>query len=179
MNLNIPNLISLLRIFFIAPILILLNFEVAHTTYFALIIFLLASLTDFLDGYVARKTDSESSLGALLDLIADKLFISIILIYLVTFFTTLFYLIPVLLIVSREMSILAVRQHYAEKQLKAKTVPSQLGKFKTFSQIIAISVLILSTAHPQYTIISISILWVSAIIGIYSFFDYITRWKRY
>ena len=47
MNLNIPNLISLLRIFFIAPILILLNFEVAHTTYFALIIFLLASLTDF------------------------------------------------------------------------------------------------------------------------------------
>ena len=118
MNLNIPNLISLLRIFFIAPILILLNFEVAHTTYFALIIFLLASLTDFLDGYVARKTDSETSLGALLDLIADKLFISIILIYLVTFFTTLFYLIPVLLIVSREMSILAVGATLCRKTIE-------------------------------------------------------------
>ena len=179
MTLNIPNLISLLRIFFIVPILILLNYGEVHKSYFALIIFLLASLTDYLDGYIARRTDSETSFGALLDLIADKLLISIILIYLVTFFTNLFYLIPVLLMVSREMSILAVRQHYAERQLKVQTVASQLGKLKTFSQMIAISILILSTVHPEYTTISISLLWVSAIISTYSFFDYITRWKRY
>ena len=154
---NIPNLISLLRIFLISPILILLNYGAAYSSYFALIIFLFASLTDYLDGYIARRMDSETSLGALLDLIADKLLISIILIYLVTFFTSLFYLIPVLLIVSREMSILAVRQHYAERQLKVKTVASFLGKLKTFSQMIAISILILSLQIPNTLLFNSSV----------------------
>lgn len=177
MNSNIPNFISILRIFLIVPILLLINCGEDQASYFALIIFLLASFTDYLDGYLARRTNSQTRIGALLDLIADKLFISLILIYLITFFNMLLYLIPVMLIVSREMSILAVRQNYAERQLKFKTPVSQLGKFKTFSQIIAISLLILSTIHSEYTYISISILWVSAIISIYSFFDYITRWK--
>ena len=69
------NLITFSRIFLIIPVIYLTSLEKVEFNFLALICFLLAGLTDYLDGYVARKTNTQSPLGALLDLLADKLLV--------------------------------------------------------------------------------------------------------
>ena len=85
---TLASYISCLRIGLIVPILYLLNQGVlsensSYFSYLAFLLFVAAGLTDYLDGYIARQTDTESHLGALLDLIADKLLISLVMVWLV------------------------------------------------------------------------------------------------
>ena len=78
------NYITILRILLIIPVLILASPEPSQNNWVALILFIIAGITDHLDGYLARKTGSTSSLGALLDLVADKLLIIILLFYFIS-----------------------------------------------------------------------------------------------
>ena len=89
------SFITCSRIFMIIPVIYLTSLERIEFNFLALICFLLAGLTDYLDGYVARKTNTESSLGALLDLLADKLLVCLILVWLVTLNNSLIFIIPV------------------------------------------------------------------------------------
>ena len=79
------NYITTLRIFLIFPVIIIASPEASIDNWIALILFVVAGITDHLDGYVARKTGSASSLGALLDLVADKLLIIIPLFYFISY----------------------------------------------------------------------------------------------
>ena len=178
MNFFFPNYISISRIILIVPIIFFLEPDGGNSNYISLILFLFAALTDFLDGYVARKMNLESDLGALLDLLADKLLIVISLIYFLTSFNSFYYLLPILLIVAREISISSLRQYISESTENIKTSPSKIGKFKTFSQILAVSFIILSYARPEFILLSLIILWVSAIISVYSILDYMQRWRK-
>ena len=81
-------------------------------------LFLLAGFTDYLDGYIARKTNTESGLGALLDLVADKLLVCIVLVWLIIINSTPIYVVPVLLIIFRELTISSIRQYIVEKEGK-------------------------------------------------------------
>ena len=101
------NLITFSRIFLIIPVIYLTSLEKVEFNFLALICFLLAGLTDYLDGYVARKTNTESSLGAL----ADKLLVCIILVWLITLNNNLTFVLPVLIIIIRELSISSIRQY--------------------------------------------------------------------
>ena len=103
---NFPNLLSVSRVILIIPIILLFEINYFLTSCF---IFIFASLTDFLDGYLARKSNLESELGGLLDLLADKLFVSILLVWLSFKFDSYFLLICTILIISREISISYVR----------------------------------------------------------------------
>ena len=83
---NIPNFLSTLRILLLVPII----FSYEYGFYvFSLLIFIIAALTDFLDGYFARKNNQTSDLGALLDLLADKIFVSVLLIWMTFHFDSL------------------------------------------------------------------------------------------
>ena len=75
--------ISVIRIILIIPIIILTNLQESYLNFLALFLFIFAALTDFLDGYIARKTKTESNIGALLDLLADKILVSLSLIWLI------------------------------------------------------------------------------------------------
>ena len=75
---NLPNFLSISRIFLLIPIIFLFEYGFY---FFSLIIFVVASLTDYFDGYFARKMNLSTNLGALLDLVSDKLFVSILLIW--------------------------------------------------------------------------------------------------
>ena len=136
----IPNLISLSRIFLIFPIILCILINDVHL---ALIFFLLASFTDFLDGYVARYLKQESVLGANLDLLADKIFVSSLLIFISFHFDNLIFLIMTILIIAREISIGIIRQYSLETNKENKAKVNFLGKFKTFFQIFTIGLAII------------------------------------
>ena len=133
----IPNLISLSRIFLIFPIIF---FIMINNIHLAILFFLIASFTDFLDGYFARYLDQESILGANLDLLADKIFVSSLLIFISFHFDNLIFLIMTILIIAREISIGTIRQYLLETNNENKIKVNFLGKFKTFFQIFSIGI---------------------------------------
>ena len=133
------NLISLSRIILIFPIIICIG---NSNLYLALLFFLLASFTDFLDGYFARYLKQESILGANLDLLADKIFVSSLLIFISFHFDNLIFLAMTTLIIARELSIGSIRQYLLETK-KNNVKVNFLGKFKTFFQIFSIAVAII------------------------------------
>ena len=136
----IPNLISLSRIFLIFPIILCI---LINNVQLAFLFFLLASFTDFLDGYVARYLKQESVLGANLDLLADKIFVSSLLIFISFHFDNLIFLIMTILIIAREISIGIIRQYSLETNKENKAKVNFLGKFKTFFQIFTIGLAII------------------------------------
>ena len=136
----IPNLISLSRIFLIFPIILCM---LINDVRLAFLFFLLASFTDFLDGYIARYLKQESVLGANLDLLADKIFVSSLLIFISFHFDNLIFLVMTILIIAREISIGIIRQHLLETNKENKAKVNFLGKFKTFFQILTIGLAII------------------------------------
>ena len=106
----------------------------------AILFFLIASFTDFLDGYLARYLDQESILGANLDLLADKIFVSSLLIFISFHFDNLIFLMMTILIIAREISIGTIRQYLLETKNENKIKVNFLGKFKTFFQICSIGI---------------------------------------
>ena len=111
-----------------------------NNIHLAFLFFLIASFTDFLDGYIARYLRQESVLGANLDLLADKIFVSSLLIFISFHFDNLIYLLMTILIIAREISIGTIRQYLLETKNENKIKVNFLGKFKTFFQICSIGI---------------------------------------
>ena len=111
-----------------------------NNIHLAILFFLIASFTDFLDGYFARYLDQESILGANLDLLADKIFVSSLLIFISFHFDNLIFLMMTILIIAREISIGTIRQYLLEIKKENKIKVNFLGKFKTFFQICSIGI---------------------------------------
>ena len=164
--------ITISRIVLILPIIIFSSFQNSLFNYLAFFLFLLAGLTDYLDGYTARKTNSVTELGALLDLLADKLLVSITLLWLLFADNSLLLFIPTLIIISRELIISSLRQFVIEKRKKIKI--SLLAKSKTTVHFISIALIIISPEFGEYFyIFSISSLWLAALLSIISLNNYI------
>ena len=174
------NLITFSRIFLIIPVIYLTSLEKVEFNFLALICFLIAGLTDYLDGYVARKTNTESSLGALLDLLADKLLVCLTLVWLVTLNNSLIFVIPVLIIILRELSISSIRQHIVEVSGVNNLEISYVGKSKTTVQFIAISLVIIAPGMGLYlSILSIIFLWLASLISVISLYKYLVTWNKF
>ncbi len=134
-------------------------------------IFWLASITDFFDGYIARKQKQVTSLGTLLDPIADKLLISAAFISLVEMGLAPAWM--VLIIVGREFAVSGLRQVALAYEI---VIPaSMLGKFKMISQVIAISLLILGEKFHSLWVPGIVFLWIVLVLAIGSSIDYFTK----
>ena len=160
------------RIILILPIFIFCAFHSSLFNYLAFFLFLLAGLTDYLDGYIARKTNSVTELGALLDLLADKLLVSITLIWLLFVDNSILLFIPILIIVSRELIISSLRQFAIEKSKKIEV--SLLAKSKTTVHFISIALIIISPEFGEYFyLFSISSLWLAALLSIISLNNYL------
>ena len=172
---NIPNFLSTLRILLLVPII----FSYEYGFYvFSLLIFIIAALTDFLDGYFARKNNQTSDLGALLDLLADKIFVSVLLIWMTFHFDSLILLISSILIVSREISISYLRLFIISNSKKISNVKSdKYGKFKTAFQMIGLGVILISPLTSSFIFnASLSLIFLSALLSWYSFAKYLNKW---
>jgi len=172
---NLPNILSLLRIALI-PVLIgcyFLPYETASI--WATIVFVIASLTDWLDGYLARKWNQTSAFGAFLDPVADKLIVAIALV-LVLFKTPEWYvLIPVVIIIGREITVSALREWMAEVGQRNAVKVSYVGKLKTAFQMLSIGCLIFHNSLfglPIYEI-GITLLYVASALTISSMWSYL------
>lgn len=173
------NYITILRIFLIFPVLIIASSEDSPDNWIALILFIVAGITDHLDGYVARKTGSSSSLGALLDLVADKLLIIITLFYFVSYASSIVLLIPSLIIIIREIVVSAFRQLLVEKAGSNPVKVSFLAKSKTTIQIFALSFLIISPNFGEpFWILTIFLFWLAAYVSLYSLYGYIKTYRN-
>ena len=107
------NYITISRIVLIIPVLIFSTTEPGLNNWIALLLFVIAGITDHLDGYVARKSGSTSELGALLDLVADKLLIIVTLFYLISYESNLLLIVPSIIIIIRELrSLTTVREQF-------------------------------------------------------------------
>ena len=138
----------------------------------------MASVTDYLDGYFARKNGQTSNLGALLDLLADKLFVSILLIWMTFNFESLVILVSAILIVSREISISYLRLYIISQSRNLNEVKSNLlGKYKTAFQMIGLGLVLISPLFIDLVFNSgLFLVFFSAILSWYSFLRYLNKW---
>ena len=149
MPLNIPNFLTLARIVAIPIFVVIYLLFPDDEYYLAVTIFVLAAVTDWLDGYLARKLKETSPFGAFLDPVADKLMVCTALVLVVAdktitshVLSEFFFTVSVIVIVSREVSVVALREWMAEVGQRASVATSYLSKAKTFMQMVAIALLL-------------------------------------
>ena len=171
---NIPNFLTSFRVIGATsiPLIILIDSK-EMGCFFVLIIFVLCSITDFLDGFIARKYNQTSELGKMLDPIADKLLVILFLCSLTLVFKNKYGFligIPSILIISREILVSGIREFFGTKNNIFDVLV--LSKYKTAFQMLAIIVLLISTQDIMYKVyfyyLGIFLLWISALISIYT-----------
>ena len=173
---NLPNAISLLRIF-TAPILILLLISPnKKTSLIAAIVFAVAALTDWLDGYLARRMGVETTFGKFLDPLADKLLIA----------TSLVMLIPMgrvpvwmaALIIGREIAVTGLRAVVSMEGVIISA--SRLGKYKTVFQIVSVIALLVHYKFLgiDFHIVGMAFLWIALVLTLWSGVDYFVKFLR-
>lgn len=143
MKWNIPNILTLFRIVLI-PVFVVAFYwpDSGWNPVITTGIFFLAGVSDWLDGYLARKLDQQSAFGAFLDPVADKLMVATALILLVGADPGAFTAVPAAVIIGREIAISALREWMAQVGDKGKVKVSYIGKVKTTAQMLAIGFLL-------------------------------------
>jgi len=177
---NLPNMLTYARILAV-PLIVLcfyLEGRIRPTDWWrwaAFSIFIAASITDYLDGYIARIWKQTSNIGKMLDPIADKLLVSAALL-LLAYDRTIdkWSLWAAIIILCREILVSGLREYLAA--LKVSVPVTQLAKWKTTIQLVAIGFLLAGPAGdkvlPYTTEIGLALLWVSAIVTLYTGYDY-------
>jgi len=171
---NVPNSLTLLRIFLVPFLVVVLLTKFDGKEYIGLAIFLVAALTDFLDGYIARRFHKVTRVGMLLDPIADKLLISAALISLVELKLAPAWMIVI--IIGREFAVSGLRSIAAQQGVSIAASP--LGKGKMISQVVAIALLILGDKLSEFKFVGESMLWVVMIFALGSGVDYFLKFSR-
>ena len=175
MKLTIPTWLTLLRIVLI-PVLVAVFYMPSQWTNFAsAFVFILAAVTDWLDGWIARRFHQYSAFGAFLDPVADKLMVAVALFLIVQGHPTPWMAFWAAVIVGREIAVSALREWMAELGQRATVRVALIGKFKTVMQIVAIVVLLHQRDFPElrYYRIGESLLVVAAILTIWSALVYL------
>lgn len=181
---NLPNALTILRIFFV-PLLVaaLVQENVAikvdglliTNEWLSLAIFLAAAFTDLLDGYLARRWKQVTTIGTLLDPIADKLLISAALISLVQVRELAGWM--AILIIGREFAVSGLRSIAAAEGYTIKA--SDLGKTKMFSQVVAISCLLVAVRHPELHTPGMVLMWIVVFFALASAVSYFGKfWHK-
>ncbi|MBZ0216339.1 MAG: CDP-diacylglycerol--glycerol-3-phosphate 3-phosphatidyltransferase, partial [Fimbriimonadaceae bacterium] len=172
---NLPNILTYTRIVAVPALVGCFFLEGDVANWSALMVFVFASITDFLDGYLARIWHQQSSLGRMLDPIADKLLVSSALLMLVADGTIASWSIwAAVVILCREILVSGLREFLAELQVSVPV--TRLAKWKTAGQMVALGFLLAGQAGdkilPYNTDIGIGFLWLSALLTLYTGFDY-------
>jgi CDP-diacylglycerol---glycerol-3-phosphate 3-phosphatidyltransferase len=183
----LPNILTYARIAAVPVVVGLLYWQnifegALWLRWVALAIFIAAGVTDILDGYFARMWGQQSSLGRMLDPIADKLLVASCLLMLAAEETIRGWtLLAAVIILCREILVSGLREFLAE--LRVGIPVTRLAKWKTLGQLVAIGFLIAGEAGekilPQTVQIGITLLWLSAIVTLYTGWDYLRAGMRY
>ncbi len=171
---HLPNLLSLFRILLVPLLVVVLLTKFDGREFVGLGVFLLASLTDLLDGWVARRFRLETKLGKLLDPAADKILTAAAFISLVELNPGVVPAWMVVTIISRELAVSALRSFAAAEHVVIGA--SFAGKVKTIVQVIAISLVIIYNQLGEFGHLAPISLWVSLVVTVYSGGEYFVRY---
>ncbi|WLF83042.1 CDP-diacylglycerol--glycerol-3-phosphate 3-phosphatidyltransferase [Moraxella sp. ZY210820] len=184
--LNIPNILTLARIALIPVFVLVAYISPNDWTYSAetledtglllrnvilAFIFVLAAVTDWFDGYLARTLNQTSAFGRFLDPVADKLMVATALVILVQQHPNVSMAFAAIVIISREITVSALREWMAELGARASVAVSTIGKYKTAFQMIAISVFLLQ--WQPVMMIAYILLYIAVILTLWSMFIYL------
>jgi len=176
MHLNIPNTITLIRIGMIPIFMLVFLIDEPWARPASAWIYAAAATTDWLDGYLARKLNQQSALGAFLDPVADKLIVAVALVLLVSVFNdNIWIVLAAIIIIGREITISALREWMAGLGLQSKVSVSMIGKSKTVAQMFAIIFLIHRDdwlGIPTYPV-GMGLLMIAAVLTLVSMFIYL------
>lgn len=146
---NTPNLLTLMRILLIPVFIVAYYLPYPWAPLLTMSLFILAALTDWLDGFLARRLDQSSPFGAFLDPVADKLMVASALVLLTSdkrvhelVWDFRVFAVVVVIIIGREITVSALREWMAELGERTRVAVSILGKFKTIGQMVAIPFLL-------------------------------------
>ncbi len=182
-NFNLPNVLTFGRVLIVPAVVACLFWPDEYALrWTALGLFVIAGITDFFDGYIARAWAQQSALGRMLDPIADKLLVSSALMILVADGTIKSWsLWAAIVILCREILVSGLREFLAE--LKVSVPVSKVAKWKTTMQIVALGFLIAGRAGeavlPGTVRIGLALLWLSAILTLYTGWDYFRAGVKY
>ncbi len=169
---NLPNKLTLLRIFMVPAVVALLLCAKDNTLIYAAgAIFIAASLTDFLDGYLARKNNQITNFGKFMDPLADKLLICSVLICMTALGVTPAW--AVIVIVAREFAISGFRLIAVEKGVVLAA--SNLGKRKTNVQTLWLIFLLFPFTWEYWKLAADILMWLAVILTVWSFADYVLK----
>ena len=178
---TIPNIITFVRIILIPIILYLLFSDNSKVVLIAGLLFIISSISDYFDGYLARTLNQSSKLGTLLDPIADKLLIAAVIIVLIdTRVIADIHVIPAIIILLREIAISGLREFLAK--LNTDMPVSKLAKYKTTFQMVSLSILIIGLGFELNDFLwnlGLVTLWLAAIITLLSGYNYVVKGLKY
>ncbi len=172
---NLPNSLTMMRIFLVPLLVVVLLTELPDKEFWGLGIFLVAALTDMLDGIIARRTNRITVTGAMLDPIADKLLMSAAFISLVELDLAPAWMVTC--IIAREFAVTALRMVALERGIPIAA--NWLGKAKTTAQVIAVALLIVSQHLGAWSGLAMVALWVALVLTVLSMVVYFAQnWGR-
>ncbi|HUH39050.1 MAG TPA: CDP-diacylglycerol--glycerol-3-phosphate 3-phosphatidyltransferase [Spongiibacteraceae bacterium] len=172
---NIPNALTGLRILLIPVLVVWFYIPGIWSQIIAAALFTLAGITDWLDGYLARRLNQSTPFGAFLDPVADKLMVAIALVLLVEHYGAWWFTLPACVIIGREIVISALREWMAELGKRASVAVSYVGKIKTTVQFAAIAVLLVCEIDRSGTLywLGLFALYVAAALTLWSMLIYL------
>ena len=176
MKLNVATILTISRIVFIPLIVFFFILDDGKYRDISAYIFLLALITDYLDGFVARSFNQTTAFGAFLDPIADKLLVVITIFLLARSLDSIIFILSSLIIISREFLVIAIRQRLAELKSNVPLKVNNLGKIKTGFQMFALFSLLHSNTvlgAIDLHIIGILLLFIAAVLTVISFIYYV------
>ncbi len=183
MTFKLPNLLTYSRIAAVPVVVVLMMVERPIGNWLALGVFIAAGITDILDGHLARAWGQQSSLGRILDPIADKLLVSAVLLMLVGVDTLEgLALLPAAIILCREILVSGLREFLADVRVSVPV--SRLAKWKTGLQMTMIGFLIVGDAGPAFgpfstTEVGVAGLWIAAVLTVVTGYDYLVAGLRH
>lgn len=169
---NIPNTLTTFRLLLIPVFAVVFYLPYSWAFFAAAFIFWLASVTDILDGYLARKLEQSTPFGAFLDPVADKVMVSVALVILATHYQNIYITLASLIIISREIVISALREWMAEQGKRSNVAVSNMGKYKTAAQMLAIIGLIWQYSSWM-TMLSYALLAIATVLTLTSMLSYL------
>ncbi|MEE2952134.1 MAG: CDP-diacylglycerol--glycerol-3-phosphate 3-phosphatidyltransferase [Pseudomonadota bacterium] len=184
---SLPNLLTYARIVCVPLVVFCFFVEGSlrspdYARWTSLVIFVIASITDYFDGYLARAWKQTSTIGRMLDPIADKLLVAAVLLLLAADGTIAGWTLwAAIVILCREILVSGLREYLAE--LKVSVPVTRLAKWKTTIQMVAIGILLAGPAGdkliPGVTAVGIACLWAAAIVTLYTGYDYFRAGLRH
>ncbi len=172
---NLSNILTLIRIIIIPLIVLCIYLKNPFFGWTAFVLFCLASVTDYFDGYIARIRNEVTNFGTFLDPIADKLLVAAVILILTSKGVIADWeTIPALIILLREITVSGLREYLAG--IKVSVPVSRIAKLKTFLQLCALALLILSEGITNITpVIYLGklFLWIAGLLTLYTAYDYV------